>query len=115
MTDPAKVSLSQRSREQRPKKSHSHILFHYRVMVALRFVVAIFGGYLLAAVSAKCLSLSGLFPEASMVLAATMLAFLLQVAVVIWAFLLHSLLNVCLGIFMSTLIVYVIYIVWSGG
>lgn len=101
--------------QPRAKQSKSHLLFHYRVMVALRFVVAIFGGYLLAAVTAKCLSLSALLPEASMVLAATMLAFIIQVVVLIWAFLLHSLMNVCLGIFMGTLIMYVIYIVVSGG
>lgn len=105
----------QRLRDPRPKKSQRHILFHYRVLVALRFVVAIFGGYLLASVTAKCLSLSPILPEASMVLAATMLAFVLHVLVVIWVFLVHSLLNVCLGIFMSTLVVYVVYIVLSGG
>ena len=58
----------------------------YRLAIASRTVLAIFGSYLFAALAAASLSLLLPGPRAQAVLGATMLAFVLYCAMAIWAF-----------------------------
>lgn len=58
----------------------------YRLAIAARTVLAIFGSYLFAALAAASLSLLLPGPRAQTVLSATMLAFALYCAMAIWAF-----------------------------
>lgn len=54
--------------------------------IAARSVLAVFGGYGVAALAAASLSLALPLPRPQAVLAATMLAFVVYCGVVIWAF-----------------------------
>lgn len=58
----------------------------YRLAILSRTVLAIFGGYLFAALSTASLSLALPLPRPQAVLAATQLSFALYCALVIWAF-----------------------------
>lgn len=58
----------------------------YRLGIASRAFLAIFGGYAVAALAAASLSLALPLPRAQAVLTATMLAFLFYCALAIWAF-----------------------------
>ena len=58
----------------------------YRLAIASRTVLAIFGSYLFAALAAASLSLLLPGPRAQAVLGATMLAIVLYCAMAIWAF-----------------------------
>lgn len=58
----------------------------YRIAIASRSLLAIFGGYAVAALAAASLSLALPMPRPQAVLTATMLAFLVYCALVIWAF-----------------------------
>lgn len=58
----------------------------YRLAIAARTVLAIFGSYLFAALAAASLSLLLPGPRAQAVQSATMLAFALYCAMAIWAF-----------------------------
>ena len=58
----------------------------YRLAIASRSILAIFGSYLFAALAASSLSLLLPGPRAQAVLGATMLAFVLYCAMAIWAF-----------------------------
>lgn len=58
----------------------------YRLAIAARTVLAIFGSYLFAALAAASLSLLLPGARAQAVLSATMLAFALYCAMAIWAF-----------------------------
>jgi hypothetical protein len=76
-------------------------LTHYRLAVALRSLVAIFGGYALAAASAAWLGY--LLPVLGMtrldaVLTAAMLAFIVHACAAIWVFAVASTWRAALGI-----------------
>ena len=58
----------------------------YRLAIAARTVLAIFGSYLFAALAAASLRLLLPGPRAQAVLSSTMLAFALYCAMAIWAF-----------------------------
>ena len=58
----------------------------YRLAIASRTLLAIFGSYLFAALAAASLSLLLPGPRAQAVLGATRLAFVLYCAMAIWAF-----------------------------
>lgn len=61
-------------------------LARYRLGVASRTILAVFGGYVASALAAASLSLALPLPRAQAVLAATMLAFVLYCTLVIWAY-----------------------------
>ncbi|MEN0037416.1 MAG: hypothetical protein AAGC78_10115 [Cellvibrio sp.] len=81
----------------------------YRVMIAYRFLLAIFGGYALAALVAMVTSLG--FPEqqASATLSGTLLAFCVHTGVFIWVFMVQSTRKATLGVLIPAIIFAVAY------
>lgn len=71
---------------RRPRRPQLSATAQQRLGIASRGLLAIFGGYGFAAVSTASLSLALPLPRLQAVLTATMLAFTLYCALVIWAF-----------------------------
>lgn len=85
-------------------------LRQYRIMVGYRFLLAIFGGYLLSALVAAVAALA--FPasyQASATLAGTLLSFVIYTGVFIWVFIVHSTRKATLGIAIPAIILAVAY------
>lgn len=90
-------------------------LIQYRLMIFFRFILAIFGGYALSAVSAMLIAV--IFPEtvkANAVMSATMLAFIVHCTVFIWVFMVQSTLKAWLGVIIPTVIFYMAYLGLKG-
>ncbi|BAP41450.1 DUF3649 domain-containing protein [Pseudomonas sp. 21LCFQ02] len=81
VTNPAPKAAA---RAPRPKQTGVPVA--YRLAVASRFIVATFGGYLLASLSSICLALWLPLPRAEAVLAGMMLSFLAYLGAFIWCF-----------------------------
>ncbi|MCQ9426383.1 DUF3649 domain-containing protein [Pseudomonas sp. LJDD11] len=81
VTNPAPKAAA---RAPRPKQASVSVA--YRLAVASRFIVATFGGYLLASLSSICLTLWLPLPRAEAVLAGMMLSFLAYLGAFIWCF-----------------------------
>lgn len=98
------------------KNVNSSARLRYRLMIFLRFVLAIFGGYYLAAISATVLGMSFSSEplKANAVLSATMLAFVLYCAVFIWVFMVSSTLKAWLGVIVPSLVMTVLYGLMKG-
>lgn len=91
-------------------------LLSYRIMIFLRFILAIFGGYYLAAMSAICLS--EFFSEdhlrAKAVFVATMLSIIIHGFVFIMVFMTKSTSKAWFGVLIPSLIVTVIFWLIKG-
>lgn len=98
------------------KNVNSSARLRYRLMIFLRFVLAIFGGYYLAAISATVLGMSFSSEplKANAVLSATMLAFVLYCAVFIWVFMVSSTLKAWLGVIVPSFVMTVLYGLMKG-
>ena len=72
--------------DRSPERSRLPTASAARLAIAARAVLAIFGGYAFAALAAASLSVALPGPRPQAVMGATMLAFLLYCAMVIWAF-----------------------------
>lgn len=81
----------------------------YRVMIFYRFVLAIFGGYALAALSAIVIAKTFAEYRVASVMSATLIAFSLHCAAFIWVFMVNKTLKASLGIFIPILVLFIIY------
>ncbi|UOG18525.1 hypothetical protein [Acinetobacter sp. PK01] len=81
-------------------------LLKYRCMVFYRFVLAIFGGYLLSALTAIVIAKASIDYQATAAIAATLLAFCIHCAAFIWVFMVHKTLKASLGIFIPCLVLW---------
>lgn len=105
-----------RERVQKKAQVGADTVLRYRWMIFTRFVLAIFGGYYLAAIVAMCIAtLFNSEPyQAYAVLSATMLAFVIHCAAFIWIFMVNSTLKAWLGIIIPSLIFTLAYWVLKG-
>lgn len=78
-------------------------------MVGYRFLLAIVGGYLLAALVAVVISLAFPAQLASAAMAGTLLAFALHTGVFIFVFMVHSTRKATLGIFIPLIVLALAY------
>lgn len=97
-------------------KTQKKSMIRYRVMIFFRFVLAIFGGYYFAAITAM---LIGVFfhtepLKANAVMSATMLAFILHCGVFIWVFMVNSTLKVWLGVILPSVLMTAVYWLIKG-
>ncbi|WP_026597481.1 hypothetical protein [Methylobacterium sp. 77] len=76
---------------------------HYRLMVAGRTLLAIFGGYALAAIATAFLSLTLPLDRSEAVAAATLASFAIMAAAVIWVFSARSLGRAAIGLALPAL------------
>lgn len=65
-------------------------LMHYRAMVFSRFVLALVGGYGVAAFLAKWIAMVSTQPPASAAMLGTLLGFLIYTGIFIWVFAVRS-------------------------
>lgn len=81
-------------------------LLAYRCMIAYRFILACFGGYLLASLTA--VAIADLFIEhgSSAAVAATLIGLCLHVGAFIWVFMVNQTLKATLGIFIPSLMLF---------
>ncbi|TCB68819.1 hypothetical protein [Acinetobacter sp. ANC 4178] len=88
------------------KPQSDSALLKYRGMVLYRFVLAIFGGYLLSALTAIVVAKAFIDYRASAAIAATLLAFSIHCAAFIWVFMVHKTLKASLGIFIPCFVLW---------
>lgn len=88
------------------KPQSDSALLKYRCMVLYRFVLAIFGGYLLSALTAIVVAKAFIDYRASAAIAATLLAFSIHCAAFIWVFMVHKTFKASLGIFIPCLVLW---------
>ena len=81
-------------------------LFKYRCVVFYRFILAIFGGYLLSALTAIVIAKAFIDSRATAVIAATLLAFCIHCAAFIWVFMVHKTSKASLGIFIPCFVLW---------
>lgn len=110
MTIEASIPLVSAKRATKKQVKPSSLI-KYRLMIFSRFVLAIFGGYYFAAMTAMLMGFlfSAEPSKANTVFAATMLAFVIHCAVFIWVFLVNSTLKVWLGVVIPSLAMTLLY------
>lgn len=99
-----------------PAQAATTALTRYRLAIALRSLIAIFGGYVLAAAGATCLGY--LLPALGMtrldaVLTATMLAFVVHACAAIWVFAAAGIWRAALGVLVPAAILTLV--AWACG
>ncbi len=93
------------------KKTQQKSLISYRLMIFYRFILATFGGYLLAALSAVVIAKVFSDYRASAVMSATLFAFAIHTAAFIWVFMVNKTLKATLGIMLPILFLFIINLV----
>lgn len=104
--NPASLATTSSSRKAKVKSSVS---ISYRVMIFYRFILAIFGGYLLATLSALVIAQYFADYRSSAATASVLIAFSLHCAAFIWVFMVNKTLKASLGILIPCLILWSIY------
>lgn len=84
-------------------------LMAYRFMIFYRFLLALIGGYVLAALSAILIAKGFNEYRSSAAMTATMLGFCIHTAAFIWVFMVNKTLKASLGIVVPILLLYIIY------
>lgn len=92
------------------KSKKSTSLLQYRLIVLYRFILAIFGGYVLASLTAIVTAKTFADHRTSAVMAATLLAFSIHCAAFIWVFMVNKTLKASLGIILPCLILFIIHL-----
>ncbi|MEG0483360.1 MAG: hypothetical protein RR575_05785 [Acinetobacter sp.] len=105
--DVTHASISTPTLSTRIKSSSS--LMTYRLMIFYRFILAIFGGYVLAALSAIVIAQTFSEYRVASVMSATLLAFSIHCAAFIWVFMVNKTLKASLGIVVPCLVLWTIY------
>lgn len=85
------------------KKAKAETPISYRFMILYRFILALFGGYILAAVSAIAIAELFIEQRANAAMSATLIAFCVQCAAFIWVFMVQKTLKATLGIVLPCL------------
>jgi hypothetical protein len=91
------ATLTDREPAPRPRKP-SRVTPGYRWAVASRSIAALFGGYLLAALTSVCVTQWAPMPRVDAVLSGMMLSFLTWLAATIWCFACRTAWRAWLGI-----------------
>lgn len=91
------------------KAKTSPSITKYRVMICYRFILAIFGGYLLATLSAVVIAKTFADSRSAGVMSATLIAFCIHCAAFIWVFMVNKTLKATLGILLPCLILFILY------
>lgn len=86
-------------------------LVAYRLMILYRCLLAGFGGYVLAALSAMFMAHFFSDYRSSAAMSATMIGFTLQACAFIWVFMINKTLNATLGIVIPCILLYISFIV----
>ena len=104
-------SASMSTSNARPKKKSfdQAAVIAYRIMIAYRFLLATFGGYLLASLCAIVIAQYFIEYRSSAAMAATLIAFSVHTAAFIWVFMVNKTLKASLGIIIPSLILFVCY------
>ena len=102
-------SLPLKNQPKLVKAKTKNSLIAYRCMIFYRFVLAAFGGYILASLSA--IVIAQIFAEyrSSAAMSATLIAFCLNCAAYIWVFMVNKTLKATIGIVLPSLILFSIY------
>lgn len=102
------VEPIQTPRVKTPKKTKvkNETPLQYRLMIVYRFILALVGGYALAALSA--IAIAEFFREqpANAAMSATLVAFCIQAAAFIWVFMVQKTLKASLGIVIPTILLW---------
>lgn len=109
-------SISASKKGNTSKQGDPSALVRYRLMVFLRFVLAIFGGYYLAAITATVMGMAFVAEplKVNAVLSATMLAFIIYCAVFIGVFMVRSTLKAWMGVILPSLVMSALYWLMKG-
>lgn len=76
----------------------------YRLAVTSRVLAAVFGGYVLAALSSVLITLSAALPRVDAVVAGMMVSFVVYLLAVIWCFACRTAIRAWLGILLPALL-----------
>lgn len=85
------------------KKAKAETPIRYRLMILYRFVLAVVGGYVLAALSAVGIAELFIEQRASAAMSATLIAFCVYCGAFIWVFMVQKTLKASLGIMLPCL------------
>lgn len=80
----------------------------YRLMILYRFILAIFGGYILSTLVAIVTAQVFADYRASAVMTATLLAFTVHCCAFIWVFMVNKTLKASLGIIIPSIVLFII-------
>ncbi|EPF79877.1 hypothetical protein [Acinetobacter rudis] len=108
------MSISQTFNTGKSQPTARVLLIKYRLTVLYRFVVAVFGGYLLATVSALYILELCQPVLASTVLAATMLAFVIHMITFLMVFISRSSSYACLCVVVPSAFFYACLLIIQG-
>ncbi len=86
------------------KHTKAHTDNRYRWQIALRVIVAIIGGYLLANISAILLSYLLPMPKSDAVMTGILLSFAIYAGAIMWVFAVRSIKKACVGLLVPSLI-----------
>lgn len=81
----------------------------YRFMIFYRFLLALIGGYVLAALAAMLIAQGFSDYRSSAAMSATMIGFCLHAGAFIWVFMVNKTLKASLGILLPILFLYLVY------
>lgn len=86
------------------RHTKTHTDNRYRWQIALRVIVAIIGGYLLANISAILLSYLLPMPKSDAVMTGILLSFAIYAGAIMWVFAVRSIKKACVGLLVPSLI-----------
>lgn len=86
------------------KHTKAHTDNRYSWQIALRVIVAIIGGYLLANISAILLSYLLPMPKSDAVMTGILLSFAIYAGAIMWVFAVRSIKKACVGLLVPSLI-----------
>lgn len=86
------------------KHTKAHTDNRYSWQIALRVIVAIIGGYLLANISAILLSYLLPMPKSDAVMTGILLSFAIYAGAIMWVFAVRSMKKACVGLLVPSLI-----------
>ena len=89
-------------------KNKEQTLWLYRMMITWRFLLAMFGGYIIAKSSAILIAEYFKEAESAAAMSATLIAFLLQACAFIWVFMVNKTTKASIGIIVPAVVLYVL-------
>lgn len=101
------LTIANKPSRVKPKQKIS--VTAYRLMIFYRFILAAFGGYILASLSAIVIAQVFIEYRSSAAMAATLIAFCISCAAFIWVFMVNKTLKATLGILVPSLVLFAIY------
>lgn len=90
------------------KKTKPATPLSYRLMILYRFVLALVGGYILAALSAMCIADLFSATPANAAMSATLIAFCVYCGAFIWVFMVQKTVKASLGIIVPSMLLWIL-------